>query len=73
MNADGSLVQQLTNNIVYDGEPTWSPDGKQIAFVSNRDGSANIYVMNPDGSSPERVTFDGATSSRIEWSRCTPF
>ena len=36
--------------------PAWSPDGKRLALVSNRDGNSEIYVMNADGSSPRRLT-----------------
>lgn len=36
---------------------TWSPDGTRMAFVSARDGHAEIYVMNADGSDPRRLTF----------------
>ena len=50
MNADGSGVTRLTNNSVSDRYPKWSPDGRRIAFTSNRDGDHEIYVMNADGS-----------------------
>ena len=36
--------------------PTWSPDGKQIAITSRRDGNNEIYSMNADGSQPKRLT-----------------
>jgi len=37
----------------------WSPDDKKIAFVSDRDGSQEIYVMNADGSNASRLTDAG--------------
>ena len=39
-----------------DGSPAWSPDGKRIAFYSERDGNAEIYVMNADGTGVTRLT-----------------
>ncbi len=50
MNADGSDNTQLTFNDDKDFSPSWSPDSKQIAFQSDRDGDMKIYVMNADGS-----------------------
>ena len=47
MNADGSQQQRLTRG---GSQPSWSPDGRKIAFVSKRDGGPDIYVMNADGS-----------------------
>ena len=38
------------------GGAVWSPDGRTIAFTSNRGGSSGIYVMNPDGSGQLRLT-----------------
>ena len=49
MNADGTDVTQLTFGQTTSILPTWSPDGSQIAFLSNM-GSGGIYVMNADGS-----------------------
>jgi Tol biopolymer transport system component len=50
MNADGSGQINLTNNPAADDVPSWSPDGRRIAFASDRDGNREIYVMNADGS-----------------------
>ena len=50
MNADGSGVTRLTADRASNNNPSWSPDGKRIAFTSFRDGYRAIYVMNVDGS-----------------------
>jgi len=56
MNADGREQKRLTNDPAFDGSPCWSPDGKKIAFISQRDGKYEIYVMNADGSEQTRLT-----------------
>ena len=42
---DGTDAAQLTSGPASDAEPNWSPDGKQIAFSSNRDSGSQAYVM----------------------------
>ena len=48
--------------------PAWSPDGRKLAFVSERDGNAEIYVMNADGSAQENLTRQPANDSHPSWS-----
>ena len=58
VNINGSGLRQLTDSGGYNsGLPTWSPDGKCIAFVSDRDNQWAIWVVNADGSH-ERKLFD---------------
>ena len=68
MDFDGKNQTRLTNNTAYDGSATWSPDGNQIAFVSDRDGNAEIYIMNADGSNQTRLTNNPADESSPAWS-----
>lgn len=59
MDEDGFNPTNLTNDPAKDAQPAVSPDGSQIAFVSNRDSSRNeIYVMNADGSKQTHLTND---------------
>lgn len=51
-----------------DGSPAWSPDGRRIAFYSQRDGNAEIYVMNADGSGATRLTNTSADEGYPAWS-----
>ena len=62
VNADGSgTAVPLTNNSAWDGDARRSPDGTKIVFTSNRhegqSAGTDIYVMNSDGTGPERLTF----------------
>ncbi len=55
MDIDGKNLQNLTKGIVEDRYPTWSPDGKRIAFGSKR-GNGGIYVMDADGENVRLLT-----------------
>ncbi|GLS26640.1 amidohydrolase family protein [Marinibactrum halimedae] len=52
----GGEATALTQGIEWNFQPTFSPDGKKIAFISDRDGYDNIWVINADGSEPVQIT-----------------
>jgi TolB protein len=59
MDTDGKNLKQLTRNrkIRWKSDhPAWSPDGRKILFVSNRDGNDEIYMIDVDGKNLERLT-----------------
>jgi TolB protein len=53
---DGGDLRQLTDTLGYDAEGAYSPDGRLIAFCSDRDGDPDLYVMNADGSGVRQLT-----------------
>ncbi|MBI3279444.1 MAG: PD40 domain-containing protein [Acidobacteria bacterium] len=52
----GGTARPLTRGMAWDMQPRYSPDGRRIAFTSDRGGGDNIWVMNRDGSSPKQVS-----------------
>jgi Tol biopolymer transport system component len=68
MNADGSNVTRLTDNPAQDFDSVWSPDGKQIAFRSHRDGDEEVYVMNADGSDQRNLSDSPGGDYSPAWS-----
>jgi len=72
MNSDGTDIRNISNNPADDLDPTWSPDGKQIAFVSDRGNSSSlvtqIYIMNADGTGVFQLTRGLGSSRYPAWS-----
>jgi dipeptidyl aminopeptidase/acylaminoacyl peptidase len=66
--ADGSNQRQLTRGPKADHSPRWSPDGKTIAFVSDRDGPAAIYRIAPGGGEAEKLTSEPTPIRDYGWS-----
>ena len=58
---------QITTGPWTDESPSWSPDGAQLAFSSTRDGNAEIYVMEADGSAPSRITRNSVPDVTPAW------
>ena len=68
MDTTGGNPKKLTKGYGNEASPTWSPDGERIAFVSDRSGSPQIYVMARDGSNVRRLTFEGSYNTNPSWS-----
>ena len=75
VNADGSRLRRLAHAIAFTpkgggpnsgfgANPAWSPDGRTIAFISNRDGTDDIFVVNADGGGLRNLTRSRGTTAR---------
>ena len=60
----GGQATRITSGTGWDQQPRFSPDGKRIVFVSDRNGSKNVWIANADGSAPRIIT----RSERINFS-----
>jgi TolB protein len=67
MAPNGTGLAQLTSSGV-DFDPAWSPDGAKIAFVSERDGRRQIYIMAADGSGAINVSNRSWSDEAPDWS-----
>ncbi|HWY45264.1 MAG TPA: amidohydrolase family protein [Candidatus Sulfotelmatobacter sp.] len=58
---EGGQAKLISGGMAFDSQPKFSPDGKWIAFLSDREGSDNIWIMHADGTEPKQVSKDPAT------------
>ena len=68
MDLRSGKITRLTNSASIDTSPSFSPDGRRIAFESDRGGRQQIYVMNADGSNVQRISFGNGSYSTPVWS-----
>ena len=54
----GGAARRITSGLAFDSQPVFSPDGKKIAFTSDRDGGDNLWIANADGSDPKQLSKD---------------
>jgi Tol biopolymer transport system component/imidazolonepropionase-like amidohydrolase len=52
----GGTAKRLTSGMAWDHQPRWSPDGKKIAFTTDRSGTENVWMMDADGKNARPVT-----------------
>ena len=68
VDVDGTRVRELTSGNWRDSQPVWSPDGKRIAFLSDRDGTNQLHVMWVDTREAAQLTHLEQAPSGINWS-----
>lgn len=56
MPISGGTPTRIAEGLSYEQQPRWSPDGTRIAFVSDRGGGDNVWIMNADGSDKKQLT-----------------
>ncbi|MFQ3582747.1 MAG: S9 family peptidase [Chloracidobacterium sp.] len=66
--SDGSRVRELTGQTYSARQPVWSPDGKRIAFIAERDGSAQIHVLTPETGDLVQLTHLEREPADLTWS-----
>ncbi|QCK15271.1 S41 family peptidase [Mangrovivirga cuniculi] len=64
---EGGDARRLTIHEGYDGMPKFSPDGKYIAFYSERFGNADAYIINTEGGSAKQLTYHSAGDLPTSW------
>lgn len=65
MNSDGTGIRALTNHTYLNRDPCWSPDGKQIVFSSERNGYAELFIMDADGGHERQLTINRDKRSAV--------
>jgi tricorn protease len=68
VDAAGGVARHLTMHEKHDIGPVFSPDGKRIAFSSNRHGTYDVFVIPVEGGRPTRLTYDSADDFATGWS-----
>jgi len=58
MPISGGEARKLTSGMAFNSQPRFSPDGKKIAFLSDRGGSENVWIADADGSNPKQLSQD---------------
>lgn len=70
MPVGGGRARQITHGLGFDTQPFFSPDGRSIAFISDRSGADNLWVAHPDGTAARQISFgdDDTVLASPAWS-----
>lgn len=69
LDLNAGKVRTLVDGPSNNSYPTWSPDGKQFVFASDRDGNREIYIANWDGTNQRRITFNKVADDNPTWGK----
>src|SRR5580704_12083024 len=64
---DGKNINRLTVHTARDIHPRFSPDGRSIAFSSDREGNMDVYLIPTAGGSVKRLTINSADDTVVDW------
>lgn len=67
--ASGGMARRLTSHPGMERHPRLSPDGTQVAYIGHREGTPDLYVIDVDGGTPRRLTYDGASKKTAGWTQ----
>ena len=65
--AEGGRAWRMTVHEAYEAYPKWSHDGNKIAFISDRHGNDDVFVMNKNGSRIQRLTYHSTSDQLTGW------
>jgi Tol biopolymer transport system component len=69
VSAEGGTAHLLVSHSATEARPLYSPDGKKLAFASNRTGNGDIYILDLTSGEVRRLTFDDGNEQLDAWSR----
>ncbi len=64
----GGIAKPITSGMAFDSQPAWSPDGKKIAFISDRSGEDQLWIADADGINPLQISSEYGLYASPAWS-----
>ncbi len=61
VSTEGGMATRITDHVAYEREPIWSPDGKWLAFTSDRNGNNDVFLMKSSGGIPIQLTYHSSS------------
>lgn len=67
VSVDGGTAQRVTDHVEMEEYPVWSPDGKWVAFTSNRNGNSDVFAIPADGGMTRQITYNAGSDRATDW------